>query len=341
MSTRATNTTLLLLVLAQLATGTGSFLAGTPSGRWVTWLHAAGGFSVVILLGWKGRVILRSLRRHGMGPWAVPALTLLALLLTALVTGLLWSTVGLPPLAGYPAMTVHVTAALLMLPLLAPHVRARWRRPRWTDVTGRRLLLRRGALALAGGAAWLASEGFVRAGGLSGARRRFTGSRAIAPSLPNDFPITSWLFDDPDRVDPGGWRLRVSGMVERPLALAFDDLEAGDELTAVLDCTGGWFAARSWQGMRLGSLLEAAGTRPGAHSVVVRSGTGYWRRFPMAEARRALLATRVAGEPLAHGHGAPVRLVVSGRRGYDWVKWVTMVEVSARPAWWKWPLPLS
>ena len=35
-----------------------------------------------------------------------------------------------------------------------------------------------------------------------------------------------------------------------------------------------------------------------------------------------MLATRVGGELLWHGHGAPLRLVAPGRRGYDWVKWV-------------------
>ncbi len=40
-----------------------------------------------------------------------------------------------------------------------------------------------------------------------------------------------------------------------------------------------------------------------------------------------LLATRVGGEPLSHGHGAPVRLVAPGRRGFQWVKWVTRLEL--------------
>ena len=32
-------------------------------------------------------------------------------------------------------------------------------------------------------------------------------------------------------------------------------------------------------------------------------------------------------EPLSHEHGAPVRLVAPGRRGFQWVKWVTHVEL--------------
>jgi DMSO/TMAO reductase YedYZ molybdopterin-dependent catalytic subunit len=48
----------------------------------------------------------------------------------------------------------------------------------------------------------------------------------------------------------------------------------------------------------------------------------------MDELTEALLATHVGGEALAEGHGAPVRLVVPGRRGYQWVKWVGRVTVS-------------
>jgi DMSO/TMAO reductase YedYZ molybdopterin-dependent catalytic subunit len=49
----------------------------------------------------------------------------------------------------------------------------------------------------------------------------------------------------------------------------------------------------------------------------------------LEEARRgALLATEVAGQPLPVGNGAPCRLVAPDRRGLEWVKWVTEVEVS-------------
>jgi DMSO/TMAO reductase YedYZ molybdopterin-dependent catalytic subunit len=74
--------------------------------------------------------------------------------------------------------------------------------------------------------------------------------------------------------------------------------------------------------------------------VVVRGVTGYSRRFSLATARGALLATHVGEDALGHGHGAPLRLVVPGHRGYDWVKWVTRLEVSRLPGWWNLPLPL-
>jgi DMSO/TMAO reductase YedYZ molybdopterin-dependent catalytic subunit len=67
--------------------------------------------------------------------------------------------------------------------------------------------------------------------------------------------------------------------------------------------------------------------------------TGYRRRFPVSDLPRLLLATRAAGEVLAAGHGAPLRLVAPGRRGYWWVKWVTRVEVVDGPWWWQPPFP--
>ena len=62
--------------------------------------------------------------------------------------------------------------------------------------------------------------------------------------------------------------------------LTLDQLPATDEQVAVIDCTGGWYAERRWQGVRLARLLDTAGVKDGSRSVVVRSVTGYSRRLP-------------------------------------------------------------
>ena len=83
--------------------------------------------------------------------------------------------------------------------------------------------------------------------------------------------------------------------------------------------------------MRVGRLIDEAGLTldaEGAHVRVV-SHTGYRWGFALADAGDLLLATHVGGEPLSHGHGAPCRLVVPGHRGFQWVKWVTRIEVRA------------
>jgi DMSO/TMAO reductase YedYZ molybdopterin-dependent catalytic subunit len=60
--------------------------------------------------------------------------------------------------------------------------------------------------------------------------------------------------------------------------------------------------------------------------VAVISTTGHRIVLPLEDAETAVLATQVGGEPISPGHGYPVRLVVPGRRGYHWVKWVARIE---------------
>jgi DMSO/TMAO reductase YedYZ molybdopterin-dependent catalytic subunit len=175
-------------------------------------------------------------------------------------------------------------------------------------------------------------QGTVRALGDLAADRRFTGSRPAGELYDGtDFPVTSWVADDPDPVAVDDWRLRVTGLVETPRAFDYGTLvAAGDAETALLDCTSGWYTERPWRGVRLGSLLDASGVGDGAAWVVVRSVTGYRWSFPIGEARGMLLATHVDGDPLTHGHGAPLRLVAPDRRGFQWVKWVTEIRVARR-----------
>ena len=67
---------------------------------------------------------------------------------------------------------------------------------------------------------------------------------------------------------------------------------------------------------------------PASGSVRVRSVTGWSTVLDHDEASQALLATGVGGAPLPVLNGAPCRLVVPGRRGLDWVKWVDEVSLA-------------
>ena len=91
----------------------------------------------------------------------------------------------------------------------------------------------------------------------------------------------------------------------------------------MLDCTSGWAVETTWRGVPLPSVLAI----PDGSSLRVRSVTGWSTVLTAEEARGALLATGVAGGPLPAENGAPCRLVVPGRRGLDWVKWVDEVSI--------------
>ena len=127
------------------------------------------------------------------------------------------------------------------------------------------------------------------------------------------------------------WRLRVGGLVAHPLELGLADLDRRDELVATLDCTGGFYSTQRWHGISLARLLERAGPAASADHVRVVSHTGYRWSFGLRDAHRLLLATRVGGEPISHEHGAPLRLVAPGRRGFQWVKWIVAIELHGGP----------
>ena len=96
MSARAVNAAILVLLTLELATGLGSFLIGEPGGRWLFWLHRAGGLALVILLLWKAGIAARSYRRRGLRMSTGLSTAFGALFLGSLATGMLWATVGLP-----------------------------------------------------------------------------------------------------------------------------------------------------------------------------------------------------------------------------------------------------
>ena len=178
-------------------------------------------------------------------------------------------------------------------------------------------------LAAAGAFAWIAANGIER---LAGGLRRFTGSRWLPDGgIP---PATTFFGERVQPMDAGGWRLTVSGRVARPERLSLAALTSTKvERDAVLDCTSGWaLHGLAWRAAGRGA--DAGGPTRAASTVIVRSASGWYASLPLDEARRGLLATGVAGRPLPHANGAPCRLVAPNRRGLEWVKWVTEVEVA-------------
>ncbi len=162
-------------------------------------------------------------------------------------------------------------------------------------------------------------------------------------------------------VDADGWRLEVTGAVDRPLTLDLTALRARPALSTrvTLECAGNgrarleprpvsqpWLleavGTATWTGTPLAALLGEAGVSPGAVDVVftgsdhgVERGVeqDYARALPLAEALRpdVLLAWEMGGSPLPPQHGAPVRLVVPGWYGMAQVKWLTRIEVLEEP----------
>lgn len=341
LDSRRTNLGVFALVLVSALSGFATYLAGTHSFWWLFWSHGAIGFSLVVLLWWKGKVILRGLRARWPHLSAWMSIVTLAILLAIISTGV-WSSLGRGGSLGpWSMLELHVGGALIIIPLFVVHLIGRWVPPARRDIS-RRVLLRSGALIGAGAAVRAATDGAARVAGLVGAKRRFTGSH-LSGKPGEAFPLVSWLFENPDPIDASTWRMSIGGNVDEPITITYDDLSAAprERIRATIDCTGGWYSVQDWDGVPLGVLLDRAGLRAGVRSIIVTSVSGYSRAYPLEEARGLLVATHVAGSPLVHGHGFPARVVAPGRRGYWWVKWVTRVEASAAPSWLQPPVPLQ
>jgi hypothetical protein len=136
-------------------------------------VHGVVGVAVVLLVPWKSMIVRRGLRRARRSRWA--SLVLAALAVTALLTGLGSASGLLRSVGGFRGIWLHVAAALALVPLVVWHVLARPAHPHRTDLS-RRTLLRAGTLGVAAAGVYVAITAVVRAAGLPGASRRFTGS---------------------------------------------------------------------------------------------------------------------------------------------------------------------
>lgn len=144
---------------------------------------------------------------------------------------------------------------------------------------------------------------------------------------------------NPPQVDLSTWSLSVTGMVNRPIQLSYDDLlamplvERYVTLSCVSNEVGGKLVGNArWLGYQLADLLNRAGVQEGAGQVVGRSVDGFTVGFPVEavfDGREALLAVGMNGEPLPFEHGFPARLVVAGLYGYvSATKWLSEIELT-------------
>ncbi|MFE5335656.1 molybdopterin-dependent oxidoreductase [Isoptericola sp. NPDC056573] len=142
------------------------------------------------------------------------------------------------------------------------------------------------------------------------------------------------------QVDPDDWSLTVTGLVDEPFTITWDDLlalpleEHHVTLACVSNEVGGSLIGNAlWLGYPVRELLARAKPQAGADMVLSRSTDGFTAGTPLEVLqepdRACLVAVGMNGEPLPTEHGFPARLVVPGLYGYvSATKWVTELKVT-------------
>ena len=176
-----------------------------------------------------------------------------------------------------------------------------------------------------GRSAWEAASGLLPSGVGAVLPQPTSGWRiyTVAPTMP--------------RIDPAAYRLRVDGLVRRPVSLTLADLRTLPVAEQVSDfhCVTGWSVEDvRWTGVRIRDLLAGAGPLPSAGALsFVSAERPYVDSLTLDQAMRrdVMLAWGMDGRPLARPHGAPLRLVMPAMYGYKSVKWVERVVVTREP----------
>ena len=163
---------------------------------------------------------------------------------------------------------------------------------------------------------------------------------AVVPPTPIPYP--GYAQQEPDtglhvtsgalHVDLAGYRLKVSGLVNQPQSLSYDDLRCLPKVRAEvrLECPGYFIDWATLAGPTLAGVIALAGPRPDVARVTLTSANGYATHFSLAEAQAEenFLATEWRGEPLPASHGFPLRAALPSKPGSAWVKWLDEIQLS-------------
>ena len=186
------------------------------------------------------------------------------------------------------------------------------------------------------------------------ADRRIIDIRNIAGALtPRDQFFTTQHYGHPD-VDPVTYRLKIAGLVERPVSFSLDELKRmrSTDIVFGFECSGnrrplqGLSSNGRWTGVPLRIVLDRAGIKAQAKELVFFGAdhgeeevdfrgtiTKVDQQFGRSLSREKalspepMLAYALNGEPLTKHQGFPLRLIVPGWYGVANVKFLSEIHV--------------
>ncbi len=170
------------------------------------------------------------------------------------------------------------------------------------------------------------------------------GTRPEFTSLERHYRID--INTTPPKIDDMTWRLRIDGLVEKPLAFTLDQLKRYEPmhqfitLSCISNPVGGdLIGTTRWTGVSLKSFLLGLGLKPNATHLKISSADGFWEVLPLDTIRsdeRVMLTYAWDGVPLAEEHGFPLRVYIPDVHGMKQPKWIQSIEATDHwePGYW-------
>lgn len=151
----------------------------------------------------------------------------------------------------------------------------------------------------------------------------------VSSSTPTE--ATTTTADINSAYDINNYSLVIDGLVNTPLSLSFKQILSYPTVTenAELICPGVEDVTNDWTGVPVSTLLKAADPTSEASEVIFTSNDGYSIQLPLNSALQdsVFLAYQVDGKTTLETRGYPLRLVLKWSPGFQWVTWVTKIEV--------------
>lgn len=133
-------------------------------------------------------------------------------------------------------------------------------------------------------------------------------------------------------VDITTYNLKVTGLIEKPISLSYEEVLAMDayERLITLYCVEGWEATVLWKGARLNDIIDLAGAKETADTVIFHCVDGYTTSMPLQTIidKDMLLAYNSNGIELPASLGFPFIVVAEDKLGYKWARWVNEIELT-------------
>jgi len=150
----------------------------------------------------------------------------------------------------------------------------------------------------------------------------------------------------PPSIREASWRLKIQGLVAKPLEWTLADLRSRPAmhqfltLSCISNTVGGDLTGTTrWSGVSLQQLLPDLGLQPNATHLKIRSADGFFEVVALDAIRgdsRVMLTYDWDGLPLTERHGFPLRIYIPDRYGMKQPKWIESIEATDHwePGYW-------